>query len=143
MQVSKILQHKGSEVYTIEPDATIDTAVQRLRDAGIGALVVSSDGRSVDGIVSERDFVHGLADSGAALLGARVREVMTRDVMTCKLTDTSQDLLSHMTERRVRHVPVVDKGALCGMISIGDAVKSRLDEVLHEADALREYISAN
>lgn len=143
MQVTKILQHKGSEVYTIEPDATIDTAVQRLRDEGIGALVVSKDGSSVDGIVSERDFVHSLADSGAALLGARVSEVMTRDVMTCRLTDTSQDLLSHMTERRVRHVPFVDKGALCGMISIGDAVKSRLDEVLHEADALREYISAN
>lgn len=143
MQVAKILQHKGSEVYTIAPDATIETAVQRLRDAGIGALVVSRDGRSVDGIVSERDFVHGLADGGADFLRAEVRDVMTRDVMTCRLTDTSQDLLSHMTERRVRHVPVIDKGALCGMISIGDAVKSRLDEILHEADALREYISAN
>jgi signal-transduction protein with cAMP-binding, CBS, and nucleotidyltransferase domain len=93
--------------------------------------------------VSERDFVHGLADNGADFLHARVQEVMTRDVMTCRLTDTSQDLLSQMTDRRVRHVPVVEKGALCGMISIGDAVKSRLDEVTHEADSLREYISAN
>ena len=122
MQVAKILQHKGSDVYTIEPDATIETAVQRLRDAGIGALVVSRDGTSVDGIVSERDFVHGLADNGADFLHARVQEVMTRDVMTCRLTDTSQDLLSQMTDRRVRHVPVVEKGALCGMISIGDDV---------------------
>jgi len=143
MQVAKILRHKGSDVYTIEPDATIETAVQRLRDAGIGALVVSRDGTSVDGIVSERDFVHGLADNGADFLHARVQEVMTRDVMTCRLTDTSQDLLSQMTDRRVRHVPVVEKGALCGMISIGDAVKSRLDEITHEADSLREYISAN
>lgn len=143
MQVAKILQHKGSEVYTIAPDATIETAVSRLRDEGIGALVVSRDGTSVDGIVSERDFVHGLAEKGGKLLQARVSEVMTRDVMTCRLDDTSQDLLSHMTERRVRHVPVIERGALCGMISIGDAVKSRLDEVLHEADALREYISTN
>ena len=143
MQVSKILQNKGSGVYTIAPSATIETAVQRLRDAGIGALVVSGNGKSVDGIVSERDFVHGLADSGADLLRAPVSSVMTRDVMTCRLSDTSRDLLTQMTERRVRHVPVVENGDLCGMISIGDAVKSRLDEVLHEADALREYISAN
>tara|TARA_R110002110_G_scaffold71703_1_gene191318 strand:+ start:1649 stop:2080 length:432 start_codon:yes stop_codon:yes gene_type:complete len=143
MQVAKILQHKGSEVYTIEPDATIETAVQYLRDAGIGALVVSRDGRSVDGIVSERDFVRGLADQGADLLRIPVSDIMTRDVMTCSLKDTSRDLLSHMTEHRVRHVPVVENGALCGMISIGDAVKSRLDEVEHEADALRAYISTN
>ena len=143
MQVAKILQHKGSEVYTIKPDATIEAAVLRLRDEGIGALVVSRDGTSVDGIVSERDFVHGLAERGADLLRAPVSDVMTRDVMTCRLTDTSGTLLSHMTERRVRHVPVIENGKLCGMISIGDAVKSRLDEVLHEADALREYISTN
>ena len=143
MQVSKILRNKGSEVYTIAPDATIETAVQRLRDAGIGALVVSRDGKSVDGIVSERDFVHGLADEGAALLRASVSSVMTQDVMTCRLDDTSEYLLGRMTEHRVRHVPVVENGVLCGMISIGDAVKSRQDEVLHEADALREYISAS
>jgi len=84
MQVSKILRNKGSEVYTIAPDATIEIAVQRLRDAGIGALVVSRDGKSVDGIVSERDFVHGLADEGAGLLSASVSSVMTQDVMTCR-----------------------------------------------------------
>ena len=93
------------------------------------------------GIVSERDFVHGLADKGGNSLLARVGEVMTRDVMTCRLEDTSQGLFSHMNERRVRDVPVIEKGALCGMIGIGDAVISRLEEALHEADALREYIS--
>ena len=143
MQVAKILQHKGRDVYTIAPDATIEAAISALQEAGIGALVVSRDGSSVDGIVSERDFVHGLAERGAGLLQMRVAEVMTRDVMTCRPTDTSQDILAHMTERRVRHVPVIEKGVLCGLVSIGDAVKSRLDEVLHEADALREYISTN
>jgi CBS domain-containing protein len=141
MQVAKILENKGSDVYTIGPDATIETAVAALREHGIGALVVSADGTTVEGIVSERDFVHCMADRGASVLSTRVSEVMTPDVLTCTRNDSSRDLLGHMTERRIRHVPVVENGALCGMISIGDAVKSRLDEVIHEADALREYIS--
>jgi CBS domain-containing protein len=91
--------------------------------------------------VSERDFLHGLADHGAGILSAPVSDVMTANVMTCTRMDTSRELLGLMTERRIRHVPVVENGALCGMISIGDAVKSRLDEVQHEADVLREYIS--
>tara|TARA_R110000868_G_scaffold10313_16_gene50682 strand:- start:3905 stop:4336 length:432 start_codon:yes stop_codon:yes gene_type:complete len=141
MQVAKILQNKGSDVFTIRPDATIETAIAALREHGIGALVVSSNGAAVEGIVSERDFVHGLADSGAALLASPVSDVMTTEVLTCTRSDTSRDLLGQMTERRVRHVPVVENGSLCGMVSIGDAVKARLDEVQHEADALREYIS--
>lgn len=141
MQVAKILENKGSDVYTIAPNATIEAAISALRDHGIGALVVSSNGVTVEGIVSERDFMHGLADQGAGLLSSPVSSVMTQEVLTCTRQDTSRDLLGHMTERRVRHVPVVENGVLCGMISIGDAVKSRLDEVQHEADALREYIS--
>ncbi len=141
MQVSKILENKGSDVHTIRPDATIESAIAALRDHGIGALVVSADGSTVNGIVSERDFVHGLAEYGAALLTAQVSDVMTSDVLTCTRSDTSRDLLGQMTERRVRHVPVVENGMLCGMVSIGDAVKARLDEVLYEADALREYIT--
>ncbi len=141
MQVSKILENKGSDVHTIRPDATIESAIAALRDHGIGALVVSADGSTVNGIVSERDFVHGLAEYGAALLTAQVSDVMTSDVLTCTRSDTSRDLLGQMTERRVRHVPVVENGMLCGMVSIGDAVKARLDEVPYEADALREYIT--
>ena len=141
MQVAKILENKGSDVYTIAPDATIETAVAALREHGIVALVVSSNGTTVDGIVSERDFVHCMADRGAGVLSTRVSEVMTPDVLTCTYKDTGRDLLGQMTERRIRHVPVVENGALCGMISIGDAVKSRLAEVIHEAHALREYIS--
>lgn len=141
MQVAKILENKGSDVYTIAPDATIETAVAALHEHGIGALVVSSNGTTVDGIVSERDFVHCMADRGAGVLSTRVTEVMTPDILTCSYKDTSRDLLGQMTKRRIRHVPVVENGALCGMISIGDAVKSRLAEVIHEAHALREYIS--
>ena len=85
--------------------------------------------------------MHGLADRGASLLSAPVSDVMTPDVLTCSRNDTSRDLLGHMTDRRIRHVPVVEGGILCGMVSIGDAVKSRLDEVMHEAESLREYIS--
>lgn len=141
MQVAKILDNKGSDVITIRPDATISDAIELLRDHGIGALVVSSNGTSVDGIVSERDFVRGFADKGGALLSAPVSDVMTSEVLTCARTDTSRELLGQMTQSRVRHVPVVENGALCGMVSIGDAVKSRLDEVMHEAESLREYIS--
>jgi len=141
MQVAKILENKGSDVYTIAPNATIEAAVAALREHGIGALVVSSNGTTVDGIFSERDLVQCMADRGASVLSVRVSEVMTGDVLTCTRKDTSRDLLGQMTERRIRHVPVVENGVLCGMISIGDAVKSRLDEVIHEAHALREYIS--
>ena len=125
-------------MYTIAPHATIETAVAALKNRGIGVLVVSSDCKSIDGIVSERDFVHGLAAHGADLLQAPVSSLMTTDVSTCGLNDTGRDL---MTDRRMRHVPVAEDGVLCGMISIGDAVKSRLDEILDEAGALREYIS--
>ena len=128
-------------MYTIAPHATIETAVAALKNHGIGALVVSSDGKSIDGIVSERDFVHGLAAHGVDLLQAPVSSLMTTDVLTCGLNDTGRDLLGLMTDRRMRHVPVAEDGVLCGMISIGDAVKSCLDEILHGAEALREYIS--
>jgi len=128
-------------VYTIAPHATIETAVAALKNRGIGVLVVFSDGKSIDGIVSERDFVHGLAAHGADLLQASVSSLMTTDVLTCGLNDTGRDLLGLMTDRRIRHVPVAEDGVLCGMISIGDEVESRLDENLHEAEALREYIS--
>ena len=128
-------------MYTIAPHATIETAVAALKNHGIGALVVSSDGKSIDGIVSERDFVDGLAAHGADLLQAPVSSLMTTDVSTCGRNDTGRDLLGLMTDRRMRHVPVAEDGVLCGMISIGDAVKSCLDEILHGAEALREYIS--
>lgn len=141
MRVSTIIQSKGTIVYTIAPDATVADAVARLRDLRIGALVVSGGGGAIDGIVSERDIVHGLAEDGTGLLDRKVADLMTVEVVTCAPEDTGRGVLGYMTERRIRHVPVVEDGRLTGMVSIGDVVKSRLDEIMREAEALRDYIS--
>ena len=141
MNVETILRAKGRDVATIEPDATIESAVRLLASRRIGALVVSEDGRRVDGIVSERDIVQGLADHGPALLERRIEDVMTRRVHTCSPEDTVEELMGRMTERRIRHLPVVEAGALCGIVSIGDVVKNRLEEVEYEASSLRSYVA--
>lgn len=141
MNVSAILDYKGESVHTISPDTTISAAVERLAELAIGALVVSRNGRTLDGILSERDIVTGLGETGPRLLDARVSEVMTVRVFTCRRNDRVADVMAAMTRHRIRHVPVVENGMLEGMISIGDVVKSRLEEITHEADALREYIA--
>lgn len=140
MKVESILVHKGREVWTIEPGATIAEAAKALSNAGIGALVVSSDGASIDGILSERDIVRGLAREGATLLDMPVRLLMTSDVTTCGLEDTVADLMATMTEERVRHLPVLIDGRLSGLVSIGDVVKNRVQEIQEEATLLRDYI---
>jgi len=141
MHVKLILKSKGPAVETIQPDATIAEAVDRLTSKRIGVLVVSADGSAVDGIISERDIVTGLAEHGASLLDMRVNERMTRDVKTCSPEDTVNAVMELMTDRRIRHVPVIEDGVLAGIVSIGDAVKSRLQELESEASHLREYIS--
>lgn len=141
MNVETILRNKGREVATILPDATVEQAVDRLRRAGIGALVVSADDETVEGIVSERDIVSALADCGAELLGRPVAEVMTRRVATCDPGDSVADLMAEMTTRRIRHFPVLRDGVLCGIVSIGDLVKSRLDEIEFEANSMRSFIA--
>ena len=141
MNVETILRNKGNRVTTIRPEATIADAVESLRRHGIGALVVSENGDGVDGILSERDIVAGLAEDGASLLSRPVGEVMTRTVLTCEPQDTAAELMAEMTNRRIRHFPVVTDGKLCGIISIGDVVKSRLDEVEFEASSLRSFIA--
>jgi CBS domain-containing protein len=141
MNVETILAGKGRDVLTIAPDATIADAVAVLKARRVGAAVVSIDGKSVAGILSERDIVHGLAEHGAQALERRVDELMTRDVMTCVGGDTDREVLALMTERRFRHLPVVEDGVLAGIVSIGDVVKSRLDEIATEAEAMRDYIS--
>ena len=141
MNVEAILRSKGRTVATIRPDETVGAVVDRLISRNIGAVVVSNDGESVDGIISERDIVHGLADRGPELLSLKVAEVMTRNVITCELTDTVDHLMAEMTNRRIRHFPVVQDGRLCGIVSIGDVVKSRLDEVEYEARSLRSFIA--
>ena len=143
MTVQAILNVKGTDVATVPPDMSIKDVVHQLKDRGVGALVISSDGRVVEGIVSERDVVRGLARLGAGLLDMRVSELMTKDVHTGKLADTIAGVMTTMTERRIRHLPIVEDGALCGIVSIGDAVKARLGEVESEAHSLRDYIAGS
>ena len=141
MNVETILRNKGNWVATIRPDATVAEAVDILHEHRIGALVVSEDGEGVDGILSERDIVIALADHRADLLSHTVDEIMTRTVVTCEPSDSVGDLMAEMTNRRIRHFPVVADGRLRGIVSIGDLVKSRLDEVEFEANSLRSFIS--
>ena len=140
MNVETILRSKGSAVATVTPRTTIRDAAALLRRERIGALVVSGDHARVDGILSERDIVHGLADRGAALLDATVDELMTRRVFTCTPLDSVGDLMAMMTERRIRHIPVLRDGMLAGIISIGDVVKHRIDQLQFERDQLDSYV---
>ena len=141
MNVNDILKAKGRDVATVAPDATVTEAVRLLHRRGIGALVVSADGNRLDGILSERDIVHALASRGASVLDMRVAELMTRRVVTCTPNDTIAELMGEMTRRRIRHLPVVDRGRLAGLVSIGDVVKNRLEEMESETTSLRQFIA--
>ena len=141
MNVETILGTKGRAVATIRPEDTVGAAVEALVSGNIGALVASEDGEHVDGIISERDIVHALARHGDALLALTVAEVMTRSVVTCDPTESVAELMAEMTNRRIRHLPVVQNGLLCGIVSIGDVVKNRLDEIEYEARSLRSFIA--
>jgi CBS domain-containing protein len=138
MRVSDILDAKGHEVETTVPDASVSRASQRLRTSHIGALVVSSDGARVEGLISERDIVYGIARHGVAALEMPVRELMHRTPPTCSVDDTIHTVMAYMTRARVRHLPVLDHGKLCGIVSIGDIVKNRLDEAEREVVYLRD-----
>jgi CBS domain-containing protein len=141
MDVETILRTKGRVVATIRPDDTVGAAVEALVSRNIGALVASEDGEHVNGIISERDIVHALARHGDAFLALTVAEVMTRSVVTCDPTEGVAELMAEMTNRRIRHLPVVRDGRLCGIVSIGDVVKNRLDEIEYEARSLRSFIA--
>jgi CBS domain-containing protein len=141
MQVKVILKNKGRTVETIDATALISDVVDRLKSKRIGVLVVSQTGSDIVGIVSERDIVNGLAEQGPALLDQRVETIMTREVKTCAPDDTIISVMEMMTDRRIRHIPVLLDGALTGIVSIGDAVKFRLQELETEASHLRDYIS--
>jgi CBS domain-containing protein len=141
MNVDAILRAKGDTVTLVTPQAPIAEAVAVLRREGIGALVVSRDGVAVDGILSERDVIHGLARMGPQLLDATVEQLMTRRVFTCTPRDSIADLMAEMTKRRIRHIPVLQDGELAGIISIGDVVKARLDEMEYETSSLRSFIA--
>jgi len=140
MRVADILAHKGHRVITIKSDTSIRSAVKRLALERVGALVVSDDGEHVDGIVSERDIILALAEEGAEILepSRRVEEIMTRSVRTCSPEDSVAHLMKVMTLHRIRHLPVVENGRLAGIVSIGDVVKNRLEELEMETSVLRD-----
>lgn len=141
MNVQEILSAKGSAVATIDPGASLADATASLRDHGIGALIVSANGSTIGGILSERDVVRALAAHGGSTLGRAVSTAMSDDVVTCTPGDTVDQLMAMMTDRRIRHVPVTDEsGSLVGIISIGDVVKARLGQLEHENDQLYGYI---
>jgi CBS domain-containing protein len=141
VHVAGLLRSKGDDVATVVPSATVGTVVAALAERKVGALVVSDDGRQVAGIVSERDVVRALAERGAGALDAEVATIMTSEVVTCDLSTTVDELSTLMTEGRYRHVPVVVDGALAGIVSIGDVVKSHINELEQEKQTLHEYIS--
>ena len=144
MKVQDILSEKGTRVATMRPDANIDTVVHRLRLDRIGAVVISTDGRTIEGLLTERDIVYGLVEHGAALLEKTAAGIMMREVITCCAEDAIKDVMAKMTHSRIRHVPVVENGKLAGIVSIGDIVKHRLSEAELEASVLREaYIATH
>lgn len=142
MLVKHILREKGREVVTISGEAMLSEAARLLARRRIGAVIVRDSGSGVLGILSERDIVRAVAEHSVAALGHTVARHMTRDVSTCNETDTVDELMETMTCGRFRHMPVVDDGQLCGIVSIGDVVKSRIEETVREATSLREYIVA-
>lgn len=142
MLVADILKTKGESVMSVRTDDTAICVAKRLKEERIGALVVSDDGNALDGIISERDIAYGLAAHGRDLFGVLVSDLMTKSVITCAAQDTIADVTRVMTQRRIRHLPVKDGDRLIGIISIGDVLKHRLDEMQLEASVLRDYAIA-
>jgi CBS domain-containing protein len=140
MHVAQILDRKGREVATIAPDARVTDALAGLKERNCGALVVSADGTTMVGIISERDIVRRLASDPHGTLDAAVSDLMVTDVATCETSWDIERLAGLMTTRRIRHLPVVDDGALAGIVSIGDVVKFRLDALETEREQLVGYI---
>lgn len=141
MQIAALLENRASaDIISCAPDATLHDAVRILAEKRIGAMPVMS-GDEVVGIISERDVMYCLAAEGGNALGKSVREAMTSPVITVECTSSCNEALALMTQRRFRHLPVVEDGAMRGFLSIGDLVKSRLDEVSDEANAMRQYIT--
>lgn len=139
MTVRSILNTKGHQIMSVEPDVKLEVAIRLLGEKKIGAVLVMNQSR-LEGILSERDIVRVLAEHGAGALEAPVSQVMTRKVVTCKETDTVAELMEMMTTGKFRHLPVVDNGKVVGLISIGDIVKRRVQEYESEQEALRDYI---
>lgn len=141
MQVAAILRAKGTTVACSASDSSVADALKVLKQQRIGAVLVADDDTIMKGILSERDIVRGLAEHGAAALELPVAALMTGDVITCTEDSSIDELMRDMTEHRIRHLPVMRDGHLAGIVSIGDLVKFRLDELESERDAMRDYIA--
>jgi CBS domain-containing protein len=142
MRISDVIRAKGNAVVTVPPDMDVRALLAVLAEHRIGAVVVSTDGASVDGIVSERDIVRALADRGATVISEPVSEIMTSEVQTCTPETPVVELMSVMTHGRFRHVPVVVDDRLVAIVSIGDIVKNRVGELEIERDSLTSYITS-
>lgn len=140
MQVSVLLQTKGPEVVSVAPTASVAQVLLVLDEHRIGAVVVA-DGPTIEGVLSERDVVRALARRGAAVLDEPARSLMTVEVVTCQPDTTVGELMATMTERRIRHVPVVVRGELVGLVSIGDVVKHHIATLEQESQAIHDYIA--
>ena len=141
MRVADVLKRKGATVATLDETATVRELVGVLVDQGIGSVVVLSQAGSVAGLVSERDVVSRLGDEPERLLERPIRAIMNADFVVCAPSDSVDSVLQTMTERRIRHFPVLEDGRLVGLVSIGDLVKSRIDDLSHERDQMSAYIS--
>ncbi len=142
MKVESILRSKGTRVVTTRPDATIATVAGTFKREGIGAMVVTADGRHVLGLISETDIISGLAEHGARLLHLAVADLMQGGIAMCAPDESLEWVMARMTHHRVRHIPVARDGALCGIVSIGDVVKSLLHDLQLEANVLRDVYRA-
>ena len=141
MTIAQILKHKGGTIMGVSPDHSLQEAAAILTDKRVGALVVIDSNGHLEGILSERDIVRLCAQVGAAAMMAKVANAMTKDVLTAAPKDKVDSALARMTDRRIRHLPVLEGEKLVGVVSIGDLVKAKIDEALQEADAMRAYIA--
>jgi CBS domain-containing protein len=142
MLVKQIFKQKDSRIVTVEPNDTVATAAEVLKRENIGAVMVQMPGGDLSGILSERDIVRAMPQHGTDLFSMSVEQLMTRDVVTCSSEDRVHDLMVKMTAGRFRHLPVIDDGKLIGIVSIGDVVKNRLEELEAETSRLRDYIAS-
>ncbi|MFT3997756.1 MAG: CBS domain-containing protein [Asticcacaulis sp.] len=142
MLINQLLNAKGHQVFTVSPDDTVAAVSALLYTRKVGAFVVSDRMGRVAGIVSERDVIGALAQKGALALELSVQDIMTRDVIVARLGETVDSLLERMTDRRIRHLPVMEGAKLTGIVSIGDLVKAKIAQAEHEAQTLKAYIAA-
>ncbi len=142
MNVEAILKVKGHDTYTVPESTTVDEATKALKKFRVGAVIVLDDQGRTSGVFSERDLVRSIAERSASILEDRVADHMTREVHACRLDHSIDDLMAMMTNRRIRHLPVIEAGQLVGMVSIGDVVKWRIAETEQEAEALKAYIAS-